>query len=61
MPRGASSSAGRRAFALDARNGRLVWSFPDGKYSPIVADRQQVYLVGRTRLYAFKSRKQTVK
>jgi outer membrane protein assembly factor BamB len=50
-----------RTFALDARTGRLVWSFPDGKYSPIVADRQRVYLVGRTRLYAFKPRHKTVR
>jgi outer membrane protein assembly factor BamB len=50
-----------KTFALDARRGRLVWTFPDGKYSPIVADRQRVYLVGRTRLYAFKPRKQTVR
>jgi outer membrane protein assembly factor BamB len=39
-------------FALDARNGRRVWSFPDGRYSPIVADPKRVYLVGSTRLYA---------
>jgi outer membrane protein assembly factor BamB len=38
-------------FALDARSGKLVWRFPDGKYSPIVADRKRVYLVGRTRVY----------
>lgn len=49
-----------KTFALDARSGRLVWTFPDGKYSPIVADRQRVYLVGRTRLYAFKPVKRTV-
>jgi hypothetical protein len=42
--------------ALDARTGRAVWRFPDGKYSPIVADRQRVYLVGRTRLYALEER-----
>ena len=39
-------------FALDARNGKRVWSFPDGRYSPIVADPKRVYLVGSTRLYA---------
>jgi len=41
----------RRTYALDARTGRPVWIFPDGKYSPIVADRDRVYLVGYTRLY----------
>ena len=43
-------------FALDIRNGRRVWSFRDGKYSPIVADRQRVYLVGATRLYGLRSK-----
>jgi outer membrane protein assembly factor BamB len=42
--------------AVDARTGRVVWRFPDGKYSPIVADRQRVYLVGRTRIYALEER-----
>ncbi|HET9013562.1 MAG TPA: PQQ-binding-like beta-propeller repeat protein [Gemmatimonadaceae bacterium] len=43
-------------FALDARNGRRVWSFPDGRYSPIVADRKRVYLVGSTSVYALVER-----
>ena len=41
----------RGTFALDARTGRRVWSFPDGHYAPIVADERRVYLVGSTRLY----------
>jgi outer membrane protein assembly factor BamB len=45
--------AGRpRTFALDARSGRLVWSFPDGKFSPLVADEKRVYLIGENRVYA---------
>ncbi len=44
-----------KSFALNARTGKLVWQFPDGKYSPIVADPKRVYLVGRTRLYAFQA------
>jgi outer membrane protein assembly factor BamB len=47
----------RTTFALDARTGELVWSFPDGQYSPIVADQERVYLAGRTRVYAFAPRK----
>lgn len=43
-------------FALDARDGKLVWSFPDGKFSPIVADEQRVYLVGENRVYALVSK-----
>ncbi len=46
------SKRGRRGtYALDARTGRLVWSFPDGRYSPIVADEQRAYLVGSGRIY----------
>ena len=43
-------------FALNARTGKRVWRFPDGKYSPIVADRKRVYLVGRTSIYALQSK-----
>ena len=41
----------RRTFAVDARTGRLVWRFPDGEYSPVIADRERVYLTGYTALY----------
>ena len=40
-----------RTFALDARNGKLLWTFPDGKYAAVVADRERLYLVGYTRVY----------
>jgi outer membrane protein assembly factor BamB len=43
----------RGTYAVDARNGRLVWSFPDGQYSPVVADSERMYLVGRTHVYGF--------
>ncbi len=43
-------------YALDARTGRLVWTFPDGTYSPIVADRDRVYLTGKARVYALAER-----
>jgi hypothetical protein len=36
---------------LNVGSGKLVWSFPDGKYSPVVADDRRVYLVGYGRLY----------
>ena len=47
-----SNAHDRRTFALDARTGRLVWRFPDGEYSPVIADRERVYLTGYTHLYA---------
>jgi outer membrane protein assembly factor BamB len=42
-----------RTFALDARTGRVVWRFDDGRYSPVASDGERVYLMGNTRLYAF--------
>jgi outer membrane protein assembly factor BamB len=51
------AKAGRRGtFALDARNGHLVWSLPDGQYSPAVADSERLYIAGRTHVYAFVPR-----
>jgi outer membrane protein assembly factor BamB len=48
-------------YALDARNGRLLWSFPDGAYSPIVADEHRVYLAGLSKVYGFGSRPVTTR
>ena len=38
-------------YALDARTGARLWTFPDGKYSPVVADANRLYLVGNARVY----------
>jgi outer membrane protein assembly factor BamB len=43
--------------ALDARTGRVVWRFGDGRYSPVVADAKRVYLAGSTSVYALVERK----
>jgi outer membrane protein assembly factor BamB len=40
-------------YGVDARTGHLVWRYPDGAYSPIVADRDRVYLAGLTKVHAF--------
>jgi outer membrane protein assembly factor BamB len=48
-----------RTYALDARTGKPVWQFPDGQYSPVVADRDRVYLVGSESVYGLVSRKRT--
>ena len=45
-----------RTYGLNAATGKLVWSFPDGRYTPVVADRQRLYLVGYSKVYAFKPR-----
>ena len=46
----------RRTYALNAKTGHLLWSYPDGKYSPVVADDERLYLVGYTRVYGMVSR-----
>jgi len=38
-------------YALDARTGAKVWTYPDGKYTPVVADSQRLYLVGYTQIH----------
>jgi outer membrane protein assembly factor BamB len=47
----------RRTFGVDTATGRLAWTFPDGEYSPIVADRSRAYLTGLTNLYALVPRR----
>lgn len=46
-----------RTYALDAKTGEQVWSYPDGKYTPLVADKDRPYLVGHTRLYGLETRR----
>lgn len=46
------STFAERTFALSAASGREVAGWRDGKYSPAVADRGHLYLVGLGRLYA---------
>ena len=46
----------RSTLALDARTGRRVWTFPDGEYSPLVADSSRAYLTGLTNVYALAPR-----
>jgi hypothetical protein len=38
-------------YALDARTGGQLWTYPDGKYSPVVADADRLYLTGNARIY----------
>jgi outer membrane protein assembly factor BamB len=42
-----------RTYGLDARNGKNLWTFPDGRYSPVVADAKRLYLIGYSKLYGF--------
>ena len=51
--RGARSAklGARRTYGVDAQTGRRLWTFPDGRYSPAVADGERLYIVGDTRVY----------
>jgi outer membrane protein assembly factor BamB len=45
-------------YALNARNGRQVWHFANGKYAnPVVADSERIYITGRSFFYALEPRK----
>jgi outer membrane protein assembly factor BamB len=47
----------KTTYALSAQTGHPLWSFPDGEYTPIVADKDHLYLVGYAKLYAFVRRR----
>jgi outer membrane protein assembly factor BamB len=50
-----------RTYGLDATSGAPAFSFPDGKYSPIVADADRVYLVGYAKLYGLVEKRAETK
>ena len=50
------STFARRTYGLDARTGRPAWQYPDGEYTPVVADARHLYLVGYRRVFAFAQR-----
>ncbi len=41
----------RTTIGLDARTGRVVFSFPDGAFNPVVADAGAIYMVGYSMIY----------
>jgi outer membrane protein assembly factor BamB len=43
----------RGTYALDALTGKLVWRWPDGIFSPAVADSRHLYITGRSRVFSF--------
>ena len=50
------SSFAHRTYALRGGSGRLLHVWPDGEYSPAVADDSRLYLVGVGRIYALAPR-----
>jgi outer membrane protein assembly factor BamB len=45
-----------RTYALNARTGKLLWSYPDGKYTPAVAEKGRFFLIGYARVYGMVER-----
>lgn len=41
-------------YALNALTGKQVWTFPDGEYTPVIADQTRLYLVGQGRIYGLE-------
>jgi outer membrane protein assembly factor BamB len=50
------STFAERTYALRVPDGRALQEWPDGKYSPAVADARHVYLTGEGREYALSPR-----
>jgi len=46
----------KRTYGLDAKTGKQVWTFPDGEYTPVVADADHLFLIGRALIYALESK-----
>ncbi len=46
----------RQTYALDARTGTQLWSFPDGKYTPAVAIPGRLFLIGYGQVYGMVPR-----
>jgi outer membrane protein assembly factor BamB len=45
-----------RTYALNVRTGALVWSFPDGAYTPVVATTGRLFLIGYSTVYGMVQR-----
>jgi outer membrane protein assembly factor BamB len=46
----------RKTYALAARSGKLLWTYGDGKYTPAVAQRRRLFLVGYGQIYGMVPR-----
>lgn len=55
-----AKAGGRGTYALNALTGKLVWHWPDGVFSPAVADRRHVYITGRSRVFSFAPKRRRV-
>jgi outer membrane protein assembly factor BamB len=55
-----SDLATKTTTGLDTRTGRQVFSFPDGAFSPVIADDSAIFLVGLNTLYELLPKTQPV-
>jgi outer membrane protein assembly factor BamB len=51
-----STLSKRSTTGLDARTGRVVWTFGRGAFNPAISDGLRLYITGYSSLYAFKPR-----
>jgi outer membrane protein assembly factor BamB len=51
----------RGTYGLNARTGKLMWHWPDGVFSPVVADSNHLYVVGRSRVFSFAPKRRAQK
>jgi outer membrane protein assembly factor BamB len=56
-----AKAGSRGTYALDALTGQLVWHWPDGVFSPAVADKQHLYIAGRSRVFSFAPKRRVQK
>jgi outer membrane protein assembly factor BamB len=49
----ASSVYSKGSYGFNARTGARVWSYPDGSYTPVIADQNALFLMGKYVLYKF--------
>ena len=45
-----------RTYALSARTGKQLWTYPDGAYTPVVAVKGRLFLVGLGKVYGMVPR-----
>lgn len=53
-----SSLRPAKTHAFDARTGRELWTFGDGQYSPVIADRDSIWLTGKNAVYGLRMKGQ---
>jgi outer membrane protein assembly factor BamB len=46
----------KHTLGLDLRTGRVAFSFPDGEFASVIADRGAIYLVGSSTIYQLRPR-----